>query len=48
MSLEHVIQTAIEVILVAALLVGFKYEDRIARWEQGVIARVKKAFSRHN
>ena len=48
MNVQHAIQTIIEVILVAALLVGFKYEDRIARWEQGVIARVKKAFSRHN
>ena len=48
MSSEHVIQTVIEVILVAALLVGFKYEDRIAEWEQGVIARVKKTFGRYN
>lgn len=48
MSSEHVVQTIIEVILVAAVFVGFKYEDRIAQWEQGVIARVKKAFSKHN
>lgn len=48
MSSEHVIQTVIEVILVAAVFAGFKYEDRIAQWEQGVIARVKKAFSKHN
>lgn len=47
MSLEHVIQTVIEVILVAAVFAGFKYEGRIAQWEQGVIARVKKTFSKH-
>lgn len=47
MSSKYVIQTVIEVILVAALFVGFKYEDRIAQWEQGVIARVKKVFSKH-
>lgn len=47
MSSKYVIQTVIEVILVAALFVGFKYEDRIAQWEQGVIARVKKVFSTH-
>ena len=48
MSSEHVIQTIVEVALVAAVFAGFKYEGRIARWEQGVIARVKKAFSRHS
>lgn len=46
MSLQHTVQTVIEVILVAALLVGFKYEDRIAEWEQGVMSRVKAKFHR--
>ena len=41
------VATVIEVILVSALLVGFKYADRIAEWEQGVMSRVKAKFNRN-
>lgn len=45
MSTAHLIQTIIEVLLIAALVVAFIYEPALAKWEAKQKEKVLKAFN---
>ena len=44
MSTLHWIQTSLEVVIIAALVLGFIYEPALAKWEQKLKGKVLKAF----
>ena len=44
MSTSQWIATIIEVLVAAAIIVGFRYEDIVAEWEQKQKEKVLKAF----
>lgn len=46
MNTTHVIQTAYEVILVVAVIVGIIYEPVIAKWERKQGEKMLKAFNK--
>ena len=46
MNTAHAIQTALEVLFVAAIIVGLIYEPVLAKWEQKQKEKVLKAFNR--
>ena len=46
MSAAHTIQTIIEVLALAALVVGFIYEPAVAKWEQKQGEKMLKAFKK--
>ena len=46
MSTAHWIQTIIEVIMIAVLVVGFIYEPILAEWEQKQGEKMLKAFKK--
>ena len=46
MSTTHAIQTAIEVLLIVAVIVGIMYEPVIAEWERKQGEKMLKAFNR--
>ena len=44
MSTAHLIQTIIEIVVVALIIVGFIYEPAIAEWERKQGEKMLKAF----
>ena len=46
MSTAHLIQTAIEVVMVVALIIGGLYEPVLADWEEKQKEKVLKAFKK--
>ena len=44
MSTIHYLQTTLEVVIIAALIVGLLYEPIIAKWEEKQKEKVLKAF----
>lgn len=46
MSTAHLIQTIIEVLMIAAIVVGFIYEPLLVKWEEKQKEKVLKAFNR--
>ena len=46
MSSAHVIQTMIEVLLVAMAVLGIMYEPALAKWEQKQGEKMLKAFKK--
>ena len=44
MSATHWIQTIIEILMIAVLVVGFIYEPALANWEEKQKEKVLKAF----
>ena len=46
MSTAHLIQTVIEVLMIAAILLGFIYEPALAKWEQKQKVKVLRAFNK--
>ena len=46
MSTTQWIQTVIEVLVIAAVIIGFLYEPIIAEWEQKQKEKVLKAFNK--
>lgn len=45
MSTAHLIQTIIETLMIAAIVVAFIYEPALAKWEQKQKEKVLKAFN---
>ena len=45
MSTAHWMQTSLEVVMIAALVLGFIYEPALAKWEQKQKGKVLKAFN---
>ena len=48
MSTGHLIQTIIELLVVAAVIVGLFFEPAIAEWEQKQGEKMLKAFKKRN
>ena len=46
MSTAHAIQTIIEILMIAAVVVGFIYEPALAKWEQKQGEKMLKAFKK--
>lgn len=46
MSTGHAIQTALEILFIAAIIVGLFHEPVIAKWEEKQKEKVLKAFNR--
>lgn len=46
MSVTHYIQTAIEVLLIAAVVVAMVYEPVLAKWEEKQGKKMLKAFKK--
>ena len=46
MSTAHAIQTAVEVLMVVAIIVGLIYEPALAKWEQKQGEKMLKAFNK--
>jgi hypothetical protein len=46
MSTTHYIQTAIEVLVLIAIIVGFMYEPVLAKWEEKQSKKMLKAFKK--
>lgn len=46
MSTGHAIQTAFEILMIIAVLVGLFHEPAIAKWEQKQKEKVLKAFNK--
>lgn len=46
MSTVHIIQTVIEVVIIALIIVGLIYEPIIAKWEQRQGEKMLKAFKK--
>lgn len=44
MSTSHAIQIAIDFLILAAVILGFKYEPALARWERKLGGKILKAF----
>ena len=44
MSTAHWIQTIIEILMIAVLVIGFIYEPALANWEEKQKEKVLKAF----
>jgi hypothetical protein len=44
MSALHLIQTIIEIVVIALLVLGFIYEPILAKWEERQKKKVLKAF----
>ena len=42
MTTQHIILTALELVISGVLIYGFTQEERIARWEQKQIKKVKR------
>lgn len=45
MSTAHLIQTILEVLMIAAIILGFIYEPALVKWEEKQKAKVLKAFN---
>ena len=45
MSTAHWIQTSLEVLMIAALILGFIYEPILVKWEEKQKEKVLKAFN---
>ena len=45
MSTAHWIQTSLEVVMIASLVLCFIYEPALAKWEQKLKEKVLKAFN---
>ncbi|MBP5617875.1 MAG: hypothetical protein J6X61_01830 [Clostridia bacterium] len=43
-----ILRSALEVLIAAALVVGFCFEDRVARWERRTWHRIRRRFGRSN
>ena len=46
MSTAHWIQTSLEVVMIAALILGFIYEPILVKWEEKQKEKVLKAFKK--
>ena len=46
MSTAHAIQTTIEILVIAAIIVGYFYEPALAKWEQKQKEKILKAFKK--
>ncbi len=46
MSTAHAIQTIIEILVIAALVVGFIYEPALVKWEEKQGEKMLKAFNK--
>ena len=46
MSTAHAIQTTVEVLVIAVLLIGYFYQPILAKWEQKQKEKVLKAFNK--
>ena len=46
MSTPHIIQTIIEFLLVALLIIGFIYEPLVIEWEDKVFKIIKERWNR--
>lgn len=46
MSTTHTIQTIIEILMVAAIILGFMYEPLLVKWEAKQKEKVLKAFKK--
>lgn len=44
MTTAHAIQTAIEIVVIVLLIIGFIYEPAVAKWEQKQKEKVMKAW----
>ena len=44
MSTAHLIQTTLEVVIIALLIVGFVYEPALAKWEEKQKEKVLRTF----
>ena len=45
---EIILRSALEILIAIALVVGFCFEDRVARWERRVWHRIRRRFGRSN
>ena len=45
---EIILRSSLEILIAAALVVGFCFEDRVARWERRIWHRVRRFFGRSN
>ncbi len=43
-----VLRSALEILIAAALVVGFCFEDKVARWERRLWHRIRRLFGRDN
>lgn len=43
-----VLRSALEILVAAALVVGFCFEDKVARWERRLWHRIRRLFGRDN
>ena len=43
-----VLRSALEILVAAALVVGFCFEDKVARWERRLWHRIRRLFGRNN
>ena len=46
MSTTHTIQTIFEILVIAAIIVGFIYEPALVKWEQKVKENVLRNFNK--
>ena len=46
MSTAHAIQTAIEVLVITAIIVGFIYEPALVKWEEKQKEKILKALKK--
>lgn len=45
MSTAHLIQTILEVLMIAAIILGFIYEPALVKWEEKQKEKVLKVFN---
>ena len=43
-----ILRSALEILIAAALVVGFCFEDRVARWERRMWHRIRRRFGKGN
>ena len=46
MSTAHAIQTTFEILVIAAIIVGYFYQPALAKWEQKQKEKILKAFKK--
>ena len=42
------LRSTLEILIAAALVVGFCFEDKVARWERRLWHRIRRLFGRSN
>lgn len=45
---EIILRSAFEILIAGALVVGFCFEDRVARWERRIWHRIRRRLGKSN